>query len=297
MSAITWGRKINDASPLSLSWSFSLIPVCSLSWSLILPLSLWSHKFAPSTLIILGSSFLLFVASLSWKVIIPLSFSPFHDFSHFRSFYSFRQTSYAQKPWRIPWTQCGMKRWYITVSQQPTWPPKHSGRRSALNFSRFGLQLTPFPRRPNDYFAMQRTNIHAANSPVYRQQLSMLPSGHFQVIHYCTQTMPANCSMCRRRGNCSGVGCAVASPAPASPSAPHMEWLRSCVAILAQKVWRTCLILQVELDSGGVLFLFLVVSESTVYTLSVSLFRGFMVGFWVHCLSWQNTCTHTSPST
>lgn len=107
-------------SPL-LSWSFS-VSLCFLFmifYSLFLIL-IWR------------------VSSLTLKTfLIPLFFLwsfPFHEFLFiFLLLHLLRQTSYAQKPWRIRWTQCGMKRWCIMASQQPTWPPKRSGRCSALN--------------------------------------------------------------------------------------------------------------------------------------------------------------------
>lgn len=125
MSAISCGTEINDVSPLPFlsrllswlffSWFFYSFPYSDLTSSLHSPLKHWSFLFF----------FFCFIPFHEFLFIFPLFFI----------FYPLRQTSYAQKPWRIRWTQCGTKRWCIMASQQPTWPPKPSGRCPALYFT------------------------------------------------------------------------------------------------------------------------------------------------------------------
>lgn len=186
---------------LLLSWFFSVSPLFCFPfpWSFIL--SFWSDGFAP----------------LAFKHSSLFSSLPLHSLLLMcLPLFLFRQISYAQKPWRIRWTQCGTKRSCITASQRLTWPPKHSGRLLSSELLS-GQQLALFPRQPSVQFIMQRMKMHASNPPVGCQQPPVLPSWLFQVIHYCNRTMPANCSPCCCCGNCSGVVCPVSLLPPSSP--------------------------------------------------------------------------------
>lgn len=108
-----------------------------------------------------------------------------------------------------------------------------------------GHQLVLFPRRTCGQFIKWRRKLRPFNPLVDNQQPSVLPSWLIQVTHNCIQVTPTNCSTCC----CSSVGSEV-PPLPLC-RALQMEWSRSSVTILAQKVWRAGVTLHVW-DGGEV---------------------------------------------
>lgn len=83
---------------------------------------------------------------------------------------------------------------------------------------------------------------------------------------------PAKCSTCYCCSNCPGVGFARRLRPPSSHIVLHAEWLRSNVAILAQKLWRTRA--RLCADSEAEFFVCFVCE----HVISVSLVRGFIIG-------------------
>lgn len=163
MSVMSKGTVKNDASPLFhflFSWS-----IVSLIFFLVL---------CESELMNLLSCPLNIPDSSVCSLDLRLSVTFFSSVSLFLC----RQTNYAQKPWKTHWIQCGTKRWCITASLQQTWPPKRSGRHSALDFS---PAVTPPPSlRAKIYYANDENPNLKPSSDL--PTASLLPSGLFQVL-------------------------------------------------------------------------------------------------------------------
>lgn len=139
--------------------------------------------------------FLVMISLLSYSDLMSLLLKPWNIpwfLFIFLLLFHLRQTNYAQKPWRIRWTQCGMKRWCIMASQQPTWPPKHSGRCSALYFTQTAISSIPQTAKRPVCYAEEK--IHASS----RSELpvAIYASQWDFPDHYCIWVTPANCSTC-----------------------------------------------------------------------------------------------------
>ena len=152
MSAISWGTKINDASRDSLFLTVPFYLIFSLSFLLR---HSWSFILSHSDLTDLTFCHLNILSSLILQILL-------FNTSVSLLFYLSRRTNYAQKPWRILWIRCGMKRWCITASREPTWPPKRSGRFPGSELLP-GPSMLLFPRQPNEPFIMWNIKIHTRN--------------------------------------------------------------------------------------------------------------------------------------
>lgn len=234
MSEVSWGTEMNDVSPhfLFLSLLIFYHPFLLHSQDLLFSFSR-SH-----VMNLLPRPFPALLLSCIWRAV----------FSYFFLFSSVGQQATHKNP--EEYAEPSVE-WNAGVSRHhSSWHDHQNAQVGApLRISLNSLALLPKTAKWHVCYAEDGDSCYQRPSELPAAVCASQRSFPATIIHYCSRETPANCSTCCCCSNYSGVGCFRESPPPPSHSSLRVEWLRSNVAILAQKVWRTRVTLHVYVDS------------------------------------------------